>query len=192
MEIRLPKGFIEDLKDVIFRHDILFLEEICRELKIPFREMKAKILGMWQESELQVSTELTTSRTQCIYWNQNKVTKHWIRCPEWQVLGKEVCQHHFKHPERSKLYKDLKKLSSLNYIKDKKTKEYYMWCPLTMKMFLLDDTPFPGEIYIYQKTGKTWYLLNNPPATKIQKIEKPPPPVKKQEIIENVGSFSES
>ena len=41
--VRIPRGFLEDLSSVIFKHDVLFLESVCRELNIPFREAKNKV-----------------------------------------------------------------------------------------------------------------------------------------------------
>ena len=60
--VRIPRGFVEDLSSVIFKHDVLFLETVCRELNIPFREAKNKVLGLGEGMEADPEPETVGKR----------------------------------------------------------------------------------------------------------------------------------
>ena len=182
LSLCLPKEFLQNLSTVIFKHDILFLQEICNELNIPFREMKAKILGMGTTTQMSVSTEFTGHVTQCCYWVQSKATAHWIQCPDRQILGLTSCAEHKKHPSRGRL-RSAFTANPMNYIIDKKTKESYMYEPKSKRLFHLNDSHTDGKVWI-APDGTKWILLNTPSHYK--KIDKGKISQPKLDTIENV------
>ena len=182
LSLCLPKEFLQNLSTVIFKHDILFLQEICNELNIPFREMKAKILGMGTTTQMSVSTEFTGHVTQCCYWVQSKATAHWIQCPDRQILGLTSCAEHKKHPSRGRL-RSAFTANPMNYIIDKKTKESYMYEPKSKRLFHLNDSHTDGKVWI-APDGTKWILLNTPCYYK--KIDKGKISQPKLDTIENV------
>ena len=182
LSLSLPKEFLQNLSSVIFKHDILFLQEICNELNIPFREMKAKILGMGTTTQMSVSTEFTGHVTQCCYWVQSKSTAHWIQCPDRQVLGHDECAEHKKHPSRGRL-RSAFTANPMNYIINKKSKEVFIYEPKSKRLFYLNDTPVNGILWT-GPDGRKWILLNTPSYYK--KIDKSKIQHLKLETIENV------
>jgi hypothetical protein len=182
LSLSLPKEFLQNLSTVIFKHDILFLQEICNELNIPFREMKAKILGMGTTTQMAISTEFTGHVTQCCYWVQSKSTAHWIQCPDRQILGLTSCAEHNKHPSRGRLRSDFT-ANPMNYIINKKTKEPFMYEPKSKRLFHLNDNRIDGILWT-APDGTKWILLNTPRHYK--KIDKGKIQQPKLETIENV------
>jgi hypothetical protein len=182
LNLSLPKEFLQNLSTVIFKHDILFLQEICNELNIPFREMKAKILGMGTTTQIAVSTEFTGNITQCCYWVQSKSTAHWIQCPDRQILGLTSCAEHKKHPSRGRLRSEFT-ANPMNYINNKKMKEVFMYEPKSKRLFHLNDSHIDGILWT-ALDGTKWILLNTPRHYK--KIDKGKIQQPKLETIENV------
>jgi len=178
----LPKEFLQNLSTVIFKHDILFLQEICNELNIPFREMKAKILGMGTTTQMTVSTEFTRHVTQCCYWVQSRSTAHWIQCPDRQILGLNSCAEHKKYSGRGCLRSELT-ANPMSYIINKKSKEVFMYEPKSKRLFNPNDSRIDGILWT-APDGTKWILLNTPRHYK--KIDKGIIQQPKLETIENV------
>ena len=92
--VRIPRGFLEDLSSVIFKHDVLFLESVCRELNIPFREAKNKVLGVGEECQLEMTGDLSDGSTQCEFWILNLETMLYKQCPARQMIQCSGCELH--------------------------------------------------------------------------------------------------
>lgn len=163
--VRLPRGLLEDLSGVIFKHDVLFLENICRELSIPFREAKAKILGQGEEPDLEITGELCDGDTQCQIWRLDSESMIYRQCPNRQILGHYACETHNRfyeeraHDIHFAKKEDLAGKPELEWFYHEPTQEHILWHPLRKKFYSKELTLLEGKLWT-EKESETNYILH--------------------------------
>ena len=161
--VRIPRTFHENLKDVIYRHDVGFLEEVCRELRIPFREAKQKILGAGAEDKIILCNELYNEIIQCDIWIYNSKTRHYCRCPAKQTPGHTACeQHKCFHKTPSSKFVTIDKLADLPYLEwihNTTTDTYMLVDKKTRKLYTAEDMPADG-LYWTAPDGSNYILYH--------------------------------
>jgi hypothetical protein len=184
--MRLPRGFLEDLAPSITRHDILFLAEICRELNLPFREVKNKILGLGEDIEIEFTNDLSEGMTQCEFWLLNSEVNIYKQCPARQMLGCSGCElHNIYNSIDSTKANCLKKSTlthcqELEWIYNEQAQEHILYNPVTMKLYTKDLTLIESKLRYDQKMEGYLLVKITPLARylykkriKAQKIETP-------------------
>lgn len=160
--MRVPRGFIDNFKDVIFKHDAQFLETVCSELNIPFREAKQKILGIGTTAELIVKDEALNENQQCEFFVLNTKTSHYMRCFSRQAPGLCACENHscfLRIPSTKVIHKkDILDLSVLNWIWQRKEKKYYL-ADDKMNVYTADDQKVKNK-KIWCSKDNRYYLLD--------------------------------
>lgn len=168
--VRVPRGFVEDLSSVIFKHDVLFLETVCRELNIPFREAKNKVLGLGEECPLEMTSDLSDGSTQCEFWILNPETMLYKQCPARQMIQCSGCELHNMYSSiassKNQILKkeDLLNIPELEWVYHTVKKEYMLNNPVEKKLFTKNCQPMYG--YLWEDTEtETLYRLNMTPRS---------------------------
>lgn len=168
--VRIPRGFVEDLSSVIFKHDVLFLETVCRELNIPFREAKNKVLGLGEECPLEITSDLSDGVTQCEFWILNPETMLYKQCPARQMIQCSGCELHNMYStvtsskslvitkEAAAKYPELE----WNYHTTKK--QYILYNPKEKQLFTKDCQHMNGYLWEDKET-ETLYRINRTPRS---------------------------
>lgn len=163
--VRVPRGLLEDLSGVIFKHDVLFLESVCRELSIPFREAKMKILGAGEEPNLEITGELCDGDTQCQIWRLDHESMIYRQCPHRQMLGHKACETHNRFYEDRRVDIHFVKKEALagkpelEWYYDEPTQEHILWHPLRKKFYSKDLVLLEGTLWS-DSMAETNYILH--------------------------------
>lgn len=143
MKLRLPRKLLENLNETIFKHDSQFLEAVCSQLGIPFKEAKQKILGFG--SEITVCENLPNETNQCEFYFLHSKTGHYQRCHNRQIPGSSSCSDHhcfFNMRTRTVIHKDsLTELGNLQWIWHPKMKRYFLGDTKSGKVYTANDEP---------------------------------------------------
>jgi hypothetical protein len=167
---RIPRGFLEDLSSVIFKHDVLFLESVCRELNIPFREAKNKVLGLGEECQLEITSDLSDGSTQCEFWILNPETMLYKQCPARQMIQCSGCELHNSYntnvSSKNHILKkeDLAGLPELEWVYHEILKQYFLYNSLQKRFFTKDCVPTDGYIWEDEETGILYRIIIKPNA----------------------------
>ena len=151
--MRLPRGFLEDLAPSITRHDMLFLAEVCRELNLPFREVKNKILGLGEEVEIEFTGDLSEGKTQCEFWLLNSEVNIYKQCPARQMLGCSGCELHniYNSIDSTKgncvKKSALQECPELEWIYNEQAQEHILYNPVTKKLYTKDLTLIESNLH---------------------------------------------
>ena len=168
--VRVPRGFVEDLSSVIFKHDVLFLETVCRELNIPFREAKNKVLGLGEECPLEMTSDLSDGATQCEFWILNPETMLYKQCPARQMIQCSGCELHNMYTSiassKNQILKkeDLLDTPELEWVYHSVKKEYMLNNPVEKELFSKNCQPMNGYLWEDKET-ETLYRLNMTPRS---------------------------
>ena len=168
--VRIPRGFVEDLSSVIFKHDVLFLETVCRELNIPFREAKNKVLGIGEECPLEMTSDLSDGATQCEFWILNPETMLYKQCPARQMIQCSGCELHnmFTTISSSKgqviTKEDTAAYPELEWLYHSTKKQHVLYNPIKKQLFTKDCQLINGYVW-EDKESETLYRLNMTPHT---------------------------
>jgi len=168
--VRIPRGFLEDLSSVIFKHDVLFLESVCRELNIPFREAKNKILGVGEECPLEITSDLSDGSTQCEFWILNPETMLYKQCPARQMIQCSGCELHNMYntitSSKNQILKkaDLAGLPELEWVYHEKEQKYFLYNPIQKKIFTKDCVPADGNLWEDKETEIIYRIIIKPQA----------------------------
>ena len=168
--MRLPRGFLEDLAPVITRHDILFLATICKELNLPFREAKSKILGLGEEVQIECTSDLSEGNTQCEFWLLNSEAKVYKQCPARQMLGCSGCELHNVYNTIESTKGTIVKKSALadceelEWIYNEQAQEYILYHPITKKLFTKDLVLLESKLYYDPKMEEHILITITPMA----------------------------
>jgi len=163
--VRIPRGFLEDLSSVIFKHDVLFLESVCRELNIPFREAKNKVLGLGEDCPLEITSDLSNGLTQCEFWILNPETMLYKQCPARQMIQCSGCELHNSYnttvSSKNQILKkaDLANLPELEWAYHEKQQKYFLYNPIQKQFFTKDCQQMDGYLWEDKET-ETFYRLN--------------------------------
>jgi hypothetical protein len=163
--VRLPRGFLEDLSGVIFKHDVLFLETICRELSIPFREAKIKILGVGEEPPLEITGDLSDGDTQCQIMRLDNASMIYRQCPNRQMIGHSACEgHNIYYEERSHNSNFVKKealagVPELEWFYDERMQEHILWHPNRKTLYSKDLVLLEGRLW-KDPVSETYYRIH--------------------------------
>jgi hypothetical protein len=163
--VRIPRGLLEDLSGVIFKHDVLFLENVCRELSIPFREAKMKILGQGEEPNLEITGELCDGDTQCQIWRLDKISMIYQQCPGRQMPGHSACElHNMYYEDRINDVHFVKKdelagKPELEWYYNESSQEHILWHPLRKKFYSKNLTSLEGKKWT-DSTSDISYILH--------------------------------
>jgi len=163
--VRIPRGFLEDLSSVIFKHDVLFLESVCRELNIPFREAKNKVLGLGEDCPLEITSDLSNGLTQCEFWILNPETMLYKQCPARQMIQCSGCELHNSYnttvSSKNQILKkaDLANLPELEWAYHEKQQQYFLYNPIQKQFFTKDCQQMDGYLWEDKET-ETFYRLN--------------------------------
>ena len=167
---RIPRGFLEDLSSVIFKHDVLFLESVCRELNIPFREAKNKVLGLGEECQLEITSDLSDGSTQCEFWILNPETMLYKQCPARQMIQCSGCELHNSYntnvSSKNQVLKkeDLAGLPELEWVYHETLKQYFLYNSLQKRFFTKDCAPTDGHLWEDEETGIIYRIIIKPKA----------------------------
>jgi hypothetical protein len=168
--VRIPRGFLEDLSSVIFKHDVLFLESVCRELNIPFREAKNKVLGVGEECSMEITSDLSDGSTQCEFWILNQETMLYKQCPARQMIQCSGCELHNSYnttvsSKNQVLRKeDLAGLPELEWIYHEIQKQYFLYNSVQKRFFTKDCAPADGYLWEDEETGILYRIIVKPKA----------------------------
>ena len=168
--MRLPRGFLEDLAPSITRHDMLFLADVCRELNLPFREVKNKILGLGENVEIEFTADLSEGKTQCEFWLLNSEVNIYKQCPARQMLGCSGCELHniyntLNSTKANCVKKSaLKDCHELEWIYNEQAQEYIVYNPMTKKLFTKDLAPLESKLYYDPKMEEHILITITPMA----------------------------
>jgi hypothetical protein len=163
--VRLPRGFLEDLSGVIFKHDVLFLETICRELSIPFREAKIKILGVGEESLLEITGDLSDGDTQCQIMCLEMRSMIYRQCPHRQMFGHSACEAHHAYYEGTRKSSNFVKrdaladIPELQWFYDELSQKYVLWHPIRNTLYSKELVLLEGTLW-KDPTSETYYKIH--------------------------------
>jgi hypothetical protein len=168
--MRIPRGFLEDLSSVIFKHDVLFLEAVCRELNIPFREAKNKVLGLGEECPLEVTSDLSDGSTQCEFWILNPETMLYKQCPARQMIQCSGCELHNSYntitSSKNHILKkeDIADLPELDWFYHEIKKQHFLYNSVQKRFFTKDCAPADGYLWENKETEMLYRIVVNPKA----------------------------
>jgi hypothetical protein len=168
--VRIPRGFLEDLSSVIFKHDVLFLESVCRELNIPFREAKNKVLGVGEECRLEITGDLSDGSTQCEFWILNQETMLYKQCPARQMIQCSGCELHNSYnttlSSKNQILKkeDLAGLPELEWVYHEVQKQHFLYNSVQNKFFTKDCAPADGYLWEDKETEILYRIIVKPKA----------------------------
>ena len=168
--VRIPRGFLEDLSSVIFKHDVLFLESVCRELNIPFREAKNKVLGLGEECPLEMTSDLSDGSTQCEFWILHPETMLYKQCPARQMIQCSGCELHNSYnttiSNKNHILKkeDLAGLPELEWVYHETLKQYFLYNPIQKKIFTKDCESADGYLWEDKETEIIYRIIVKPKA----------------------------
>ena len=181
--VRIPRDFLADLSTVIFKHDVLFLESVCRELNIPFREAKMKILGAGEECTLELTAELCDASTQCEFWLLNPDVMIYKQCPARQMVSCSGCELHNIY-NKIDSDKDLvvKKefianLPELEWVYLEHTKQHLLYSAVKNQLYTKDLIPVKGRLWKDKESDIIYQVYSSPKVIfanrkrRLQKIE---------------------
>ena len=166
--VRIPRGFLEDLSSVIFKHDVLFLESVCRELNIPFREAKNKVLGLGEDCPLEITSDLSDGLTQCEFWILNQETMLYKQCPARQMIQCSGCILHNSYnttvSSKNQILKkgDLAGLPELEWVYHEIQKQYFLYNSIQKKFFTKDCASADGYLWQEEETGILYRIIVKP------------------------------
>jgi len=168
--VRIPRGFLEDLSSVIFKHDVLFLESVCRELNIPFREAKNKVLGVGEECQLEITSDLSDGSTQCEFWILNQETMLYKQCPARQMIQCSGCELHNSYntalSSKNHVLKkvDLADLPEVEWVYHEIQKQCFLYNPHQKRFFTKDCAPADGYLWEDKETEILYRIIVKPKA----------------------------
>jgi len=168
IQMRLPRSLIDDLQSVVFKHDAQFLETVCRQLNLPFREAKIKILGVGTDVQLTLCDELSTVDSQCGIWTLNRKTNHYRQCWGRRLPGSQFCDcHSALHSIRGEFATQdmLKDMRKLEWIYHKEQKRHYLLDSVKGTIFTAEDQPVAGTVWT-APNGKNYLLYRG-----VKKVE---------------------
>jgi hypothetical protein len=166
--VRIPRDFLADLSTVIFKHDVLFLESVCRELNIPFREAKMKILGAGEDCTLELTGELCDASTQCEFWLLNLDSMIYKQCPARQMVSCSGCVLHniYNKIDSEKdlvVKKDtIANLPELEWVYLEHTKQHLLYSSAKNQMYTKDLTIVKGRLWKDKESGIIYHIYSSP------------------------------
>ena len=181
--VRIPRDFLADLSTVIFKHDVLFLESVCRELNIPFREAKMKVLGAGEDCTLELTGELCDASTQCEFWLLNSDVMIYKQCPSRQMVGCTGCELHniYNKIDSDKglvVRKELiANLPELEWVYLEHTKQHLLYSAVKNQLYTKDLIPVKGRLWKDKESDIIYQVYSSPKVIfanrkrRLQKIE---------------------
>jgi hypothetical protein len=165
LTFRLPRGFLEGFKEVIYMHDIRFLETICNDLHIPYREAKMKILGPGTDVQLQVALNAVNEGTQCNFWILNQKTSMYSQCSSRQLPGKTGCDSHNCYDKiKSKNFiktEEIRNIQQLEWLYHRKGKYYLLLNPQTRQIYSVSGELQQLRLWKAPNGGKNYLIEKN-------------------------------
>jgi len=181
--VRIPRDFLADLSTVIFKHDVLFLESVCRELNIPFREAKMKILGAGEECTLELTAELCDGSTQCEFWLLNPDVMIYKQCPARQMVSCSGCELHNIYnkidSDKNLIVKKeaIATLPELEWVYLEHTKQHLLYSATKNQLYTKDLIAVKGRLWEDKQSGIIYQVYSSPKTIyankkrRLQKIE---------------------
>ena len=181
--VRIPRDFLADLSTVIFKHDVLFLESVCRELNIPFREAKMKVLGAGEDCTLELTGELCDGSTQCEFWLLNTDVMIYKQCPARQMVSCSGCVlHNIYNKIDSDKHLVVKKdviahLPELEWVYLEHKKQYLLYSAAKNQLYTQDLIAVKGRLWKDKQSDITYQVYSSPRVVfankkrRLQKIE---------------------
>jgi len=181
--VRIPRDFLADLSTVIFKHDVLFLESVCRELNIPFREAKMKVLGAGEDCKLELTGELCDTSTQCEFWLLNTDVMIYKQCPARQIVGCSGCTLHNIYnkidSDKNLIVKKeaIASLPELEWVYLEHMKQYLLYSSAKNELYTKDLIAVKGHLWTDTQSGIIYQVYSSPKTIyankkrRLQKIE---------------------
>jgi hypothetical protein len=179
--VRIPRDFLADLSTVIFKHDVLFLESVCCELNIPFREAKMKVLGAGEECTLELTGELCDGSTQCEFWLLNADVMIYKQCPARQMVSCSGCELHNIYnkidSDKNLIVKKeaIATLPELEWVYLEHTKQHLLYSAAKNQLYTKDLIAVKGHLWKDKQSGIIYQVYSSPKtiyANKKQRLQK--------------------
>jgi hypothetical protein len=156
---------------------------VCRELNIPFREAKMKVLGAGEDCTLELTGELCDASTQCEFWLLNSDVMIYKQCPSRQMVSCSGCELHNIY-NKIDSDKDLvvKKefianLPELEWVYLEHTKQHLLYSAVKNQLYTKDLIPVKGRLWKDKESDIIYQVYSSPKVIfanrkrRLQKIE---------------------
>jgi hypothetical protein len=141
---------------------------VCRELNIPFREAKMKVLGAGEDCTLELTGELCDGSTQCEFWLLNLDVMIYKQCPARQMVGCSGCTLHNIYnkidSDKNLIVKKeaIASLPELEWVYLEHMKQYLLYSAAKNQLYTKDLVSVRGHLWTDKQSGIIYQVYSSP------------------------------